>query len=259
MTNLPFDCAADFYDQTRTLSDIGLQGLDILLAQVPAPGQMLEVGVGTGRIAVPLLERGARLVGCDLAIPMMLKLRVKHPAAQLAQAEAAHLPYPNQAFAAVLTFHVLHLVGAWRTALREFQRVLQPGGAYINSWNWHDPNTPAQQIRDYWRQRVEAHGGQWRRPGIQNREELIAGAQAQGAVHQEILVGSYTTLHPPREALADLSSRISSDTWNVPEAMFETTMAETKAWATQTYPDLDQPYEIPQRFILDIFRFPAHA
>lgn len=40
-------------------------------------GPTLEIGVGTGRIALPLAEAGAEIFGIDLSVPMMTKLSEK--------------------------------------------------------------------------------------------------------------------------------------------------------------------------------------
>jgi len=47
---------------------------DLLVAELDGRGRCLEIGVGTGRIALPLHERGVDLVGIDLATPMLARL-----------------------------------------------------------------------------------------------------------------------------------------------------------------------------------------
>jgi 16S rRNA A1518/A1519 N6-dimethyltransferase RsmA/KsgA/DIM1 with predicted DNA glycosylase/AP lyase activity len=74
--NISFDRAAGFYDQTRTLSEpMATIGVQTILDLAGPHGSILEVGIGTGRLGVPLLQRGANLIGCDLSIKMMNKLR----------------------------------------------------------------------------------------------------------------------------------------------------------------------------------------
>src|SRR5512136_1429655 len=161
-----FDRAADYYDQTRELPEpIATDGLPALLQRIAPHGKILDVGTGTGRISVPLLRLGADLTGIDLSLNMMGKLRQKYPAAHLAQADASRLPFRARQFDAVLTTHVMHLIGPWREALREYRRVLKPGGVYIDSTQWHDKTSPLRLIHDHWHMLIEAQGGQWRRPG----------------------------------------------------------------------------------------------
>src|SRR5215510_11396798 len=96
--SLSFDQAADYYDQTRglpePLASTGIRLiLDYLQGGAGSTARLLEVGTGTGRIGVPLLERGANLVGCDLSSKMLARQQAKRPDARLAQADATSLPY----------------------------------------------------------------------------------------------------------------------------------------------------------------------
>jgi SAM-dependent methyltransferase len=47
------------------------------LADLAGDGAALELGIGTGRIALPLRERGVRVCGIDLSPPMVERLRAK--------------------------------------------------------------------------------------------------------------------------------------------------------------------------------------
>src|SRR5512147_1052903 len=181
-TSRSFDRAANYYDQTRELPEpIATHGLPALLQQIAPYGKILDVGTGTGRISVPLLHLGADVIGIDLSLNMMAKLREKYPASHLAQADASRLPFAHQQFDAVLTTHVMHLIGPWREALREYRRVLKPGGVYIDLTDWHDASSRLTRIRDRWRALVEVQGARWRRPGVQSREESNAELKLQGA------------------------------------------------------------------------------
>jgi hypothetical protein len=48
-----------------------------LLAELAGDGPALELGIGTGRIALPLAARGVRVHGMDSSAPMVAKLRAK--------------------------------------------------------------------------------------------------------------------------------------------------------------------------------------
>ncbi len=54
-----------------------------LLAELAAGGAALELAVGTGRVAIPLLERGVAVTGIELSAPMVRKLREKADEARL--------------------------------------------------------------------------------------------------------------------------------------------------------------------------------
>ncbi|MCC7361694.1 MAG: class I SAM-dependent methyltransferase [Anaerolineales bacterium] len=258
MTSVPFDRAVSYYDRTRDLPDeIARAGIQAMLDQLQAHryAHILEVGAGTGRISIPLLERGAQLVGVDLSQAMLGRLREKYGAARVAQADAVDLPFPSRYFDGLLTVHLLHLVGGWRLALREFARVLKPGGVYVNSWNWHAPSDVDARVRDYWRGRVEAHGGEWRRPGIQEREELLAEVRDMGAAVEELSVVRFFPQVTASEVIEGIAERLFSDTWNVPDDILAASVRELREWAKATLGDLNRPQLVERRFLLDVVRF----
>ena len=82
----------------------------------------MEIGVGTGRIAVPLWDAGVTMTGVDLSEAMLAKLvaktggRVPFP---IALADATQLPFKDQRFGSGIACHVLHLIPDWRRALAD--------------------------------------------------------------------------------------------------------------------------------------------
>jgi len=48
-----------------------------LLAELAGDGDALELAIGTGRIALPLSQRGVRVAGIDISEPMVAQLRAK--------------------------------------------------------------------------------------------------------------------------------------------------------------------------------------
>lgn len=65
---------AEVYD--RFFSDVDEAAID-LLEELAGGGPVLELGVGTGRIALPLHERGVKVVGIDASPAMLARLREK--------------------------------------------------------------------------------------------------------------------------------------------------------------------------------------
>jgi ubiquinone/menaquinone biosynthesis C-methylase UbiE len=251
-----FDRAADYYDQTRELPEpIAAYGIPALLQHIAPGGKILDAGTGTGRISVPLLRLGADVIGVDLSATMMGKLREKYPAAHLAQADASRLPFAARQFDAVLTTHVMHLIGPWREALREYRRVLKPNGVYIDAWVWLDDSSVISRLRRRWRESVEAHGVQWRTPGVQNREDTVAELQTMNAQTDDVEVLRYQADAAPREMLELICGRLSSDTWEIPDDVFAATAADITAWAEGEYGDLGKPITEERRFVLRITQF----
>ena len=254
--SLSFDRAADIYDRTRDLPEpVATQGIQALFEVVGAGSRILDVGTGTGRISVPLLKRGADLVGCDLSPRMMAVLRGKFPEARLAQADASRLPFPADHFDGLLTCHVMHLVGPWREALREYRRVLRPGGVYVNARSDGEGESVQERVRDFWRSRLEAHGFTSRRPGVRDDKDLHAELLSLGAYLERIEAVRFSRSRSVRGEIDRVASRSDSHTWEIPEEVFARSLQDLREWAVREYDDLDAPHADTEIFILDIARF----
>src|SRR5581483_3738524 len=66
------------YDLDRTVFDPAVVDPVVdFLAELAGDGNALELGIGTGRIALPLSARGIRVHGIDISEAMIAKLREK--------------------------------------------------------------------------------------------------------------------------------------------------------------------------------------
>ncbi len=97
-------------------------------------GHVLEIGAGSGAMAAVLLRQhpGLRLTATDydpaMAEHTRRRLAGYGERAEVRQADATALPFPDGTFDAVVSFLMLHHVIDWETALAEAARVLRPGG-----------------------------------------------------------------------------------------------------------------------------------
>jgi SAM-dependent methyltransferase len=130
-----FDRAAGFYDATRALpADAMAELTTVLSAELAGRQPCLEIGVGTGRIALPLRDQGIRLAGLDISEGMLRQLAANAGGGSpvpLLRADATRLPVAARTFGAVLAVHVMHLIQDWRVAADEALRVLRPGGVLV--------------------------------------------------------------------------------------------------------------------------------
>jgi SAM-dependent methyltransferase len=130
--SVPFDRAVEYYDRTRGLSPEAAAQVTALLAdELIGHGPVLEIGVGTGRIALPLAETGIEVVGIDLSVPMLEAMVAKSRTVPVAVADCTVLPFPDDAFGGVIASHVFHLVPEWRDAALEVLRVLRSDGVFL--------------------------------------------------------------------------------------------------------------------------------
>lgn len=89
--------------------------------------RVLDVGTGTGRAAIALALRGARVSAVDASREMLDVARVRARAAGVAVtfdlADAHALPFADRSFEAALALRVLMHTPGWRQALAELCRV----------------------------------------------------------------------------------------------------------------------------------------
>src|SRR5437870_1867562 len=134
-SSVNFDRAAAVYDATRGFPAETERELAVILAdELRDRGSCLEIGVGTGRMAIPLRRHGVDMYGVDISLAMLTELLRKRsggPLPWISLADATDLPFENGPFGSALACHVLHLVGDWERAARELVRVVRPGGVVI--------------------------------------------------------------------------------------------------------------------------------
>jgi len=129
MPGASFDRVADHYDETRGGEPRGRAFADALTPWIVG-GRVVELGVGTGAIAVGLHERGYRLCGFDLSAPMMAAA-VRRLGPRVAVADVDALPLPDGAADTAIFVWVLQLVDDPTASLREAARVVRPGGRVL--------------------------------------------------------------------------------------------------------------------------------
>jgi ubiquinone/menaquinone biosynthesis C-methylase UbiE len=254
-TSLSFDQAVDYYDKTRPLHDSGVE-IQSLLDAAGAGARILEVGTGTGRISIPMLERGADLIGCDLSAKMLARQRDKYPAARLAQADAASLPFPSVHFDAVLVVHVMHLIGPWKEALREFKRVLKTGGVFLIVRSYESVGRSiVGEMRNHWRSWLKERGIDTQQPGAQTVEDIHSELRSMAASWKEVEAARFPHTYTLRSELERYEARTSSNTWSVPEAPYQESLIDLRGWAIHTFGDLDQEIQETNRFVFDMVSF----
>ncbi len=245
-----FDAVAQDYDESRFLPpEVQAQAAG-LLREVMAltPGQaVLDAGVGTGRFALPLAQLGIPVIGVDISLQMMARLQHKREVLEkaglsiplrLARGDLRRLPIASDSVGAALLVHILHLIVEWQTVLLEVRRVLAPGGAVILMGE--ESGRLGLPTRDHYLERARQRGVLRRRVGA-NGEEVRAyltatGAQVQRVDDEQV---RWTASERVADTLDRLRRRTWSSLWTVPDSDHAELLAETEAWARQTYGSLD--------------------
>lgn len=119
------------------------------LAEWAGDGPILELGIGTGRLAVPLAERGLAVTGVDSSPAMLDALAAKPGAATVAAVlgDMADPPLDADGFSLVFVAYntLFNLVepGAQRACFANAARRLAPEGAMVVEAFVPDPEHPA--------------------------------------------------------------------------------------------------------------------
>ncbi len=132
---------APIYD--RTFGAVTQAGRRRATAAVnAAPGEVLEVGVGTG-LSLPLYDPRNRVTGIDFSAEMLEKAqarvtreRLSHVKALL-RMDARHLAFADASFDWVVALHILSVVPEPERVMHEIARVCRPGGhvAIVNHFS----------------------------------------------------------------------------------------------------------------------------
>ena len=237
--SISFDRAVGYYDQTRALPEHQMELLvSRLLDRLPGEGLCLEIGVGTGRIALPLMDRGIDMVGVDISPEMLRTLVGKRTVCKVAVADATRLPFADGTFTAAIAAHVLHLIARWTDALDELTRVIQPGGVILASRagsgnsEWHK----AVRRRFF----LEAGDPPWP-PGVDTIDQLDDEMRSRGAaVHKiEDVLGEFD--QTIAQVLDALEKGIFAACWSIDEETRRRAAVATRQWAKAEIGDLDLP------------------
>ena len=252
--SVAFDRAAEYYDRTRGLSEAGARHtVDLLAGELRDRGPALEVGVGTGQLALPLREAGVEVVGLDLARPMLDRLIAKAGpvgAPPLVMGDATRAPLRTHGFGAAYLRWVLHLVPAWEIVVGELARIVRPGGTILVSQGSAGGGSHSEVTEHFSR----ATGVQDARPpGLRWGDfvSLDAAMVGVGARPRVLPTFTETERHGLGAYLEALEENQHSWTWSIPDDVRRRAAAETRRWAIERFGPLDQvppgTYEIVWR------------
>ncbi len=125
---------ADVYDERHGSLDPA--AAVEFLAGLAGDGPVLELAIGTGRVALPLGARGITVQGVDALAAMVARLRAKPGGESILVTigDMAGVPVTGQFTLVYLVFNTLFgLLSAGRQAecFHNVARVLGPGGAFV--------------------------------------------------------------------------------------------------------------------------------
>jgi len=225
-----FDRIADRYDETRGGLDRG-RWLAREIGAHLQPGSVLEIGIGTGAVALPLTERGRPVVGVDVSVEMLARAH-ERLGEVVVRADGYHLPIGTSSVDNVLLVWVLQLVPDLAGLLAEARRVLRPGGRVIAAVSAR--TVPEDEIDAILRPMHEAL-----RPPP-DRPELVVPAAAQAGL--DLVTSPKVTREgqsSPAEQARQVEQRTFSSTWDVPDDVWQA-VAVPAITALRALPDPEQ-------------------
>ena len=246
--SVAFDRAAEYYDNTRGFPPGVETDVAALMAQVgnlTLSSRVLEVGVGTGRLALPLSAHVRGYYGVDLARPMMDRLRAKqtNEPVYLVQGDITKLPFADASFDVAIAVHIFHLIPAWRDALREVARVLRPGAPLLHGGNGR---MIVDGLQEVWNQASnESREADGAIPHNQRETFLAAnGWREVGAVQTH----RFITYRSPEQFIDSIRKRHFSSMWRMDEATLARGLAAVEAYVAEHYPDPTKPEALESSF-----------
>lgn len=240
--SVAFDRAAEFYDRTRAISEESMaHTIELLGSELHERSRVLEVGCGTGLLALPLHEAGIDVAGADLSLAMLGKLVEKAGGTSpfpLVLADATGLPFADDAFGAAYLRWVLHLIPDWRSALAEVVRAVRPGGVFLVNLGAY--GGPRKEIQERFAEitgvPIEPVGLHWG-----DYDQLVSAMTVLGGRVREL-----PTVHEGgNETLGEFVEGIEENryswTWPLGDDQRLRAAADVRSWAQERFGALDEP------------------
>ncbi|MFZ5816546.1 MAG: class I SAM-dependent methyltransferase [Bacillota bacterium] len=253
MPSYNFDRVSDQYDQTRGLPP-GLPERIArwVLSRLPKDPAITELGVGTGRIAVPFIQAGVRYTGFDISEQMLERLRAKLQGEMQRSQIMLHditqpLPLPDRSQDAVIAVHILHLVDSTK-ALEQVRRVLKPGGALVWGYEAGEEQNAHKMLRDRFHAEAVALGYHGRDYHAQIGRELLA---RWGAAATQHVIATWSEEESLQAHIDRLRAKVFSFTWGMTDQQLHEAAERVTAWAEETFGDLSLPRISERRFVID--------
>ena len=242
---LYYDKIAHIYDATRAIPpEVDEEVTNCILRLVDATSQtkFLELGIGTGLNALPIVKRGYSYTGIDISKEMLDQLRCKLQGVPnnltLIQADASSLlMFSNDSFDVVLMRHMLHLIPDWRFTLSEIRRVLKPNGIYLyceSLWTQHQ-----QEFEQQWQAILERYKPPRKpqeAPGYSaGKTEVVQLLRSQGATIESVIAAQWRVKQTVGQLLDIYQTRNHGSCWSIHDDIFPVAMQDFRKWCQQHY------------------------
>jgi ubiquinone/menaquinone biosynthesis C-methylase UbiE len=195
-----FDGVADRYDASRGGEQRGDEyAVEIASRLRRGIGPVVEVGVGTGVVALGLKRRGFDVCGIDIAEQMLVRAQARLGTCVVC-GDGRVMPFRDESIGHAVSVWMVHSLDRPEELFFELARVLRPGGRYFvcptNHTTADDPIAPilremfgrAQTVHPTWRHRevtIEAIIGWAEAAGFDARVEQFATRHWETSVEEQ--------------------------------------------------------------------------
>lgn len=257
-----FDRVAHVYDETRGMpaeaSAAIAGGLARLLRGVAEAPRAFEVGIGTGRIAVPLAQAGVRVAGIDISANMLGLLREKGAGIDVMLAEAAQPPLRERSFDGAIFVHILHLVPDAEATVRATLPLVRAGGLLVRGQEDHHrtPRADADAIiREAAREVTGIELSGWDRHERSRATFERVTTEAGGTI-ENVQLARWRSAQRPRQFLERLERQDYSASWRIPAEALPAIIALAAPRIAALYGGLDGEISYERTFAATVARLP---
>lgn len=217
---------------------VGREVARAILALIPEPGPVLEVGAGTGEIGADLVSLAGRYVGIDVSPAMLVVFQAKagDPATApvpLVQADANRAwPVRSRSVAAVFASRVAHLLDTAHL-LAEVPRVSRRGGVLVVGRVVSDADSVRARLRRRRRELLQERGIIIDDGAERTRDTLAAFAARGARLLEPRTVSTWTRSTSPDQVLAGWAEVGAVGGVEVDPATHAAVLEELRAWAAR--------------------------
>jgi len=253
-TSMSYRAVASRYNAINALPPQAALRIGRAIARYAGGQLLLDLGAGAGRLGIPAVLAGCRVVALDLELAMLCagQSEAESQSVELPsiQADAVHLPLCDDCVAAVMINNLLHLVPEWEAVLVEAVRVMRPGGVLVQGRDWLDPQSCAGRIRAQWREVVASLQPDMRPTAAAGPALFRALAHMGGQVEPEIIAAEWTECLSPARILHRMRHRLHNETWSLDDELLSAGLAVLEPWVRSTFGDVHAEEDVTWRFML---------
>jgi len=249
-----FDSIAERFDAAQTWPDSVAAAFTAALAYLMPdnPRPILEIGMGSGRIAAILAEQNVPVIGINAMFPLLHQAQVRYRA----QTRPEALPFPDQSLGMIYTVQQLYADESWQSAIGEVQRTLTADGLYVNRTTAEVSSDVINHMDVGWYSTLKRSGVNIDgRPESRSKARFDAALQEGGASKDLIRVARWREDYSPRLRLKRIKARKALGLRNIPDPIFKRLLDDYERWLKSQYGDLDTRLEILNEVAIDVWRW----